>query len=52
MTDIGGAVGFLGEVLFIGLVIVSASLFYIGRQLSKINESIRTNKTKEEKWLL
>ncbi len=49
MTDIGGAVGFLGEALFVGLVIVSASLFYIGKQLSKINESIRSNKANEEK---
>lgn len=44
MTDIGGAIGFLGEALFVGLIVVSASLFYIGKQLSKINESISSNK--------
>lgn len=49
MIDIGGAVGFLGEALFVGLVIVAASLLYIGRQLSKINESIGKSKTREEK---
>lgn len=49
MSAIGVAVGFLDEALFVGFVIVSTSLFYIRKQLAKISESVRTNKSKEEK---
>ncbi|MGB7594002.1 MAG: hypothetical protein WBL80_00375 [Erysipelotrichaceae bacterium] len=49
MTDIGSSVGFLAEALFVGLVIVSISLFNIGKQLSKINKTLLTSKSSEEK---
>jgi hypothetical protein len=41
MTDVGSAVGFLAEVLFLGFVLIAISLFYIGKKLSKIGDNLK-----------
>ena len=36
MTDIGSAVGGLAQTFLVGLLLISAALFFIGFQLRKI----------------